>query len=192
MVKRRKTKRLKKRKAQKGITFYLILAFLSSALLLGGTSLLLFFYYSRQLPDFASLKEPNLNAYSIVYSEEDEIVGKFLLENRIPIAYEKIPKTLIQAFLAAEDAEFFQHRGVDYKGIARAMLKNLIAGKDCPGGKYHHSAGDQDLLPHSQEKFPQKIERGRLCLCARTELHKRGDSLSLPESYLSWKRCLWH
>ncbi len=134
MVKRRKTKRPKKRKAQKGITFYLILAFLSSALLLGGASLLLFFYFSRQLPDFASLKEPNLNAYSIVYSEEDEIVGKFLLENRIPIAYEKIPKTLIQAFLAAEDAEFFQHRGVDYKGIARAMLKNLIAGRIVQGG----------------------------------------------------------
>jgi penicillin-binding protein 1A len=124
----------RKKRARKGFTFYIILAFLSSAFLLVLSGASLFFYFSRQLPDYASLKERDLNAYSIVYSEEDEVVGKFLLENRIPISYEKIPKPLIQAFLAAEDAEFFQHKGVDYKGIARAMIKNLIAGKIVQGG----------------------------------------------------------
>ncbi|OGP77231.1 MAG: hypothetical protein A2V86_00800 [Deltaproteobacteria bacterium RBG_16_49_23] len=124
----------RKRRAKKGFTFYIILAFLSSGFLLILSGALLFLYFSRQLPDYASLKGRDLNAYSIVYSEEDEVVGKFLLENRIPISYEKIPKPLIQAFLAAEDAEFFQHKGVDYKGIVRAMLKNLIAGKIVQGG----------------------------------------------------------
>ena len=132
--KRGRSKHLRKKKTKKGITFYVILAFLSSALLLLISGAFLFFYFSHQLPDFASLKERNLNAYSIVYSEEDEVVGKFLLDNRIPIAYEKIPKLVIQAFLAAEDAEFFQHRGVDYKGIARALIKNLIAGRIVQGG----------------------------------------------------------
>jgi penicillin-binding protein 1A len=80
------------------------------------------------------LKERNLNAYSIVYSEEDEVVGKFLMDNRIPIPYEKIPKQLANAFLAAEDAEFFQHKGIDYKGIIRAMFKNLLAGRIVQGG----------------------------------------------------------
>jgi penicillin-binding protein 1A len=75
-----------------------------------------------------------LNAYSIVYSEEDEVVGKFLMDNRIPIAYERIPKMLIQAFLAAEDAEFFEHKGVDYKGILRALFRNLVAGRIVQGG----------------------------------------------------------
>jgi penicillin-binding protein 1A len=75
-----------------------------------------------------------LNAYSIVYSEEDEVAGKFLMDNRIPIPYERIPKMLIQAFLAAEDAEFFGHKGVDYKGILRAMFRNLIAGRIVQGG----------------------------------------------------------
>lgn len=116
------------------MAFYLILAFLSSAILLLFSGGILFFYFSRQLPDFSALRERERNAYSIVYSEEDEVVGKFLLENRIPIPYEKIPKPLIQAFLAAEDAEFFEHRGIDYKGIARAMLKNLLAGKIVQGG----------------------------------------------------------
>ena len=49
----------------------------------------------------------------LVYSEEDEVVGKFLMDNRIPVPYEKMPQTLVDAFVAAEDAEFFQHKGID-------------------------------------------------------------------------------
>ena len=129
-----KPKNRYKKKKQRGLTSYIIYAFILSFffVLLSGISL--FLYYSRQLPDFTSLKERNLNAYSIVYSEDDEVVGKFLLENRIPIPYERIPKPLVQAFIAAEDADFFQHKGVDYKGIARAMFKNLLAGKIVQGG----------------------------------------------------------
>jgi len=73
------------------LTFYVIYAFILSALLLILCGALLFFYYSHRLPDFTPLKERNLNAYSIVYSEEDEVVGKFLVDNRIPIPYERIP-----------------------------------------------------------------------------------------------------
>ena len=62
------------------------------------------------------------------------MVGKFLMENRIPIPYERIPKPLVHAFIAAEDAEFFQHKGIDYKGIARAIFKNLVAGRIVQGG----------------------------------------------------------
>ena len=52
-----------------------------SCLILSATAL--FLYYSYHLPDYQPLKEQSLNASSIVYSEEDEVVGKFLLENRI-------------------------------------------------------------------------------------------------------------
>ncbi len=114
--------------------FYVVYAptlFVLLLLIFGG---LLFFYHSHRLPDFAPLKERNLNAYSIIYSEEDEVIGKFLMDNRIPIPYERIPKQLVSAFIAAEDADFFQHKGVDYKGILRAMFKNLLAGRIVQGG----------------------------------------------------------
>ena len=62
------------------------------------------------------------------------MVGKFLMDNRIPLPYERIPKTLVHAFIAAEDADFFQHKGIDYKGITRAMFKNLMAGRIVQGG----------------------------------------------------------
>jgi penicillin-binding protein 1A len=129
----RETSRPKKRR-KPSLALYLIYAFILSLVLFILSGAALFLYYSRQLPDYQPLKELNLNASSIVYSEEDGVVGKFLLENRIPISYERVPKFMIQAFVAAEDAEFFQHKGVDYKGIVRALLKNLIAGRIVQGG----------------------------------------------------------
>ncbi len=123
-----------KQKKKRGFALSLIYAFILSSILFVLSGVALFLYYSKHLPDYQPLKERNLNASTIVYSEEDEVVGKFLLENRIPISYERTPKLLIHAFVAAEDAEFFQHRGIDYKGIARALLKNLMAGRIVQGG----------------------------------------------------------
>ena len=123
-----------KNREKKGLAFYVIYTFILSTLLFLISGALLFFYYSHHLPDFTPLKERRLNAYSIVYSEEDEVVGKFLMDNRIPVSYEQIPKQLVKAFIAAEDAEFFQHKGVDYKGILRAMFKNLLARRIVQGG----------------------------------------------------------
>ena len=123
-----------KNREKKGVAFYVIYTFILSTLLFLISGALLFFYYSHHLPDFTPLKERRLNAYSIVYSEEDEVVGKFLMDNRIPVSYEQIPKQLVKAFIAAEDAEFFQHKGVDYKGILRAMFKNLLARRIVQGG----------------------------------------------------------
>jgi len=127
--KNRRTKR-----KRKGWSLYPIYAFIVSFSLLLLSGILLFLYYSRNLPDFKPLKERQHNAYSIVYSEEDEVVGKFLMENRIPLPYQRFPKTLVHAFIAAEDADFFQHKGIDYKGIIRAMFRNLMAGRIVQGG----------------------------------------------------------
>jgi penicillin-binding protein 1A len=131
---KRVSKKRSKKRRRRGWTLYIIYAFILSILIPLLSGVLLFLYYSNHLPDFEPLKERNLNAYSIVYSEEDEVVGKFLMENRIPVPYQRIPKPLVQAFIAAEDADFFQHKGIDYKGIARAMFKNLMAGRIVQGG----------------------------------------------------------
>lgn len=93
-----------------------------------------FLHYLRALPDFGPLKAHQVHVHSTVYSDNDELIAEFLMDNRIPVAYENIPKQLIQAFLAAEDAEFFRHSGVNSKSILRATLKNLVAGRIVQGG----------------------------------------------------------
>ncbi len=125
---------LARKRGKKGWTYYLLYTFILSALLFLLCGGFLFFYYSHQLPDFKPLKDRQFNAFSTVYSEEDEVVGKFLMDNRIPVPYERLPKTLVEAFIAAEDAEFFKHKGIDFKGITRAMIKNLMAGRIVQGG----------------------------------------------------------
>jgi penicillin-binding protein 1A len=125
---------LSNKRSSGGVTYYIISAFILSALLFLLCGTFLFIFYSYQLPDYKPLKDRPLNAYSTVYSEDDEEIGKFLMENRIPIPYERIPKPLVNAFIAAEDADFFKHKGIDIKGITRAMVKNLMAGRIVQGG----------------------------------------------------------
>src|SRR5512136_736705 len=79
---------------KRGLIFYVILAFVLSLILVPVSGVFLFLYFSSHLPDFKPLKEKHPNAYSIVYSDDDAIVAKFLMENRIPVPYEKIPKSL--------------------------------------------------------------------------------------------------
>ena len=71
-------------RTKRSFPLYLIYAFILSFILFILSGEALFLYYSYHLPDYQPLKEQNLNASSIVYSEEDEVVGKFLLENRMP------------------------------------------------------------------------------------------------------------
>ena len=134
MKRERHPSRKQTKRKKRSLALYLIYAFILSLVLFILSGAALFLYFSKNLPDYQPLKERNSNASSIVYSEEDEVVGKFLLENRIPIPYERIPKLFIHAFVAAEDAEFFQHKGIDYKGIVRALFRNLTAGRIVQGG----------------------------------------------------------
>ena len=70
---------LARKRGKKGWTYYLFIPFILSTLLVLLCGAFLFFYYSHQLPDFEPLKDRKFNAYSTVYSEEDEVVGKFLM-----------------------------------------------------------------------------------------------------------------
>ena len=66
---------------------------------------------------------------SRIYDRHGEEIGQIKIENRRPVPLDQIPYHLIQALTAAEDSRFFEHSGVDYIGIGRAMLRNIRAGK---------------------------------------------------------------
>ena len=95
-----------------------------------------YFWYiwSSNLPYIGSLKEYRPSLITEVFSEDGEAIGRFWEEKRIVVALEDVPPHLIQAFVAAEDARFFEHEGVDFLGIIRAFFKNLAAGKIEQGG----------------------------------------------------------
>lgn len=92
------------------------------------------YYIFRELPNITELRQYKPNLISRVYSEEGELIGEYYIERRIAIPIDKVPPLLIKAFLAAEDARFFEHHGMDIRGIIRATIKNILAGSYVQGG----------------------------------------------------------
>tara|TARA_A100001011_G_scaffold394109_2_gene485685 strand:- start:404 stop:2764 length:2361 start_codon:yes stop_codon:yes gene_type:complete len=82
-------------------------------------------YFSIGLPDYKKLSNYQPPISSRVYSEDNKLIAEYALEKRLFIPYESIPDKVINAFLSAEDKNFFSHPGIDAKGILRAVIKNI-------------------------------------------------------------------
>lgn len=71
---------------------------------------------------------------SLVYSQEGVMIGKYFAQNRTNIKYHDFPEHLVNALIATEDARFFEHSGIDYRGLMRVFLKSLLLGNERSGG----------------------------------------------------------
>ena len=95
----------------------------------------------RQLPSIDALKDYKPRMAMQIYSADGEMIGEFGEERRKPVNINEVPDHLKKALLAIEDARFYEHDGVDYYGLARAVVNNLIPG----GGKQGASTITQQL-----------------------------------------------
>mgnify|MGYP003694986061 FL=1 len=84
-----------------------------------------FWYFSIGLPDYKKLSNYQPPISSRVYSKDGSLIAEYALEKRLFIPFDSVPKKVINSFLSAEDKNFFNHPGIDVKGILRAVLKNL-------------------------------------------------------------------
>ena len=82
-------------------------------------------YFSVGLPDYKKLSNYQPPISSRVYSGNNKLIAEYALEKRLFIPYDSIPDKVINAFLSAEDKNFFSHPGIDAKGIFRAIIKNI-------------------------------------------------------------------
>lgn len=107
------------------------IAFAAWSALVGSTAAIvitlgLYYRYSKGLPDIPSVDEYRPPIVTEVYTDDAVLAGEFYNERRKVVPYEQIPKRLVQAFIASEDASFFDHMGIDFFGTARAAFKTLI------------------------------------------------------------------
>ena len=84
------------------------------------------FHLQKDLPEVAVLKNVHFQIPLRIYSQDQKLVAEFGEKKRTPVAYQDVPPALIQAFLAAEDSRFFQHHGIDFKSILRAVKQMLL------------------------------------------------------------------
>ena len=82
-------------------------------------------YFSIGLPDYKKLSNYQPPISSRVYSDDGKLIAEYALQKRLFVPYESIPKVVINSFLSAEDKNFFNHPGVDAKGIIRALINNI-------------------------------------------------------------------
>ena len=82
-------------------------------------------YFSIGLPDYKKLSNYQPPISTRVYSEDGKLIAEYALQKRLFVPYESIPEVVINSFLSAEDKNFFNHPGVDAKGIIRAVLNNI-------------------------------------------------------------------
>ncbi len=82
-------------------------------------------YYSQDLPDYEQLKNYEPPIVTRLYAGDGRLLAEFAQEKRIFVPIEFIPERVKNAFIAAEDQNFYTHSGVDMKAVARAMVKNV-------------------------------------------------------------------
>jgi penicillin-binding protein 1A len=128
---------------------------------LAGSSLV-YYLLLKELPSIAALKDYRPSITTRVYADNNELIDEFFLEDRKVIKYEDIPKMAIQAFVAAEDARFFQHRGFDMQSMSRAFFKNLEAGKIVQGGSTITQQVAKALYLSPERSYMRKIKEALL------------------------------
>ncbi|MBP1742651.1 MAG: penicillin-binding protein, family, partial [Deltaproteobacteria bacterium] len=157
------------KKIMKPAVALFILAFVLTA----GAGATFWVVWSSNLPYIGSLREYHPPVISEVYSEEGEVIGRFWEEKRIVVALDRLPKHLIQAFIAAEDARFYEHEGVDVLSILRALINNALAGRIEQGGStITQQVAKSLLLKDTGKTYRRKVREATLSLQIEKEFSK--------------------
>ncbi len=130
------------------------------------------------LPSTASLQDAQFSVPLRVYSKEGSLMSEFGEKRRDPVNYEEVPPVLVNAFLASEDDRFFEHPGVDWQGLARAVALLIQTGEKTQGGSTITMQVARNFFLSSEKTYIRKINEILLALKIERELSKE-DILEL-------------
>ena len=122
----------------------------------------LYFWAVRDLPGFTHIADYRPSLTTTVLARDGSVIGYFYRENRFLISLDQMPKMLPKAFLAAEDAEFYEHEGVNPVAIFRAFLINLQSGTKRQGGSTITQQVIKRLLLTPERSYERKIKEAIL------------------------------
>jgi penicillin-binding protein 1A len=161
---------------------------LSVSLLSAFSILAVLWAFSNNLPDYKFLKNYKPSVSSKVYSGEGELVNDFSSEKRIFVPYKSISEKVINAFLSAEDKNFYSHPGVDAKGVLRAIINNisnLVASRRLEGASTITQQVAKNFLLTNEVSLNRKIKEAILAFRIERALSKeRILELYLNQIYL--------
>jgi penicillin-binding protein 1A len=161
----------RKKSGKKGLTILLVtLATLLFLFILGCAGYIIYLHAS--LPKVDRLADYKPPIVTQVFGDDGTLVGEFYLERRMVVSMDKMPKKLIQAFVAAEDSNFFQHKGLDYLGIFRAAIKNVLTLSKKEGASTITQQVARSMLLTPEKKFSRKFKEAILAKRMEERLSK--------------------
>lgn len=117
------------------------------------------------LPSFEELENPDNSLAAEVYSEDNVLLGKFYIQNRTWTDYENISPYVVDALIATEDIRFYRHSGIDFRGLARVLVKTIILGQNTGGGSTISQQLAKNLfLPRDLSNDPAIVRSARLAV----------------------------
>lgn len=117
------------------------------------------------MPTFEDLENPKSNLASEIISEDGNTIGRFFVENRSQIDFDELSPNLVNALVSTEDERFYDHAGIDFRGLLRVLVKSAILRQDAGGGStitqqmakllFH---ADKNRAQSKWERYTQKIK----------------------------------
>ena len=161
---------------KKIIVFSVLLAGMAAGGLIGA-----FFAFTRDLPQIRTLEAFRPQAVTRIYSADKQLLAELYLEKRDPVPLDSIPSYIIAALIATEDRKFYTHSGLDLKGIARALIKDIIAGEFVEGASTITQQLAKTLFLTSRKTMVRKIKEAILAF----QLERRYTKDEILELYLN-------
>ena len=134
------------------------------ALLSIGVIIIAYLYVSPNLPPVSVIKHIQVQAPLRVYSADNKLISTFGDKRRIPIDLDNVPHTMINAFLAAEDDQFYDHPGIDIAGLVRATISLIQTGERRQGGSTITMQLARNFFLTKHRTFERKIKEIFLAL----------------------------
>ncbi len=151
---------------------WLLGAFLTAAILCVVAVGAAYLIISPKLPGVESLRDVQLQVPLRVFSRDGKLIGLFGEMRRIPVTLGELPDDLKNAFIAGEDARFYEHPGVDYQGISRAAITLLTTGEKTVGGSTITQQLARNFFLTSEKTYTRKIKEILLAFKIEDELSK--------------------
>jgi len=129
-------------------------------------------YLEPELPDAAELRELAMQLPLTVYTRDGKLIAQIGEQRRIPVTREQVPQVVVDAFLASEDDRFFDHPGVDWQGLVRALATNVSAGGVREGGGTITMQLARNTVLTSERTLRRKLKEVFLALRIEREFTK--------------------
>ena len=130
-------------------------------------------YLRPALPDVTAIRDIRLQVPLRVYSRDGKLIAQFGEQRRIPLAFDAIPTQMVNAVLAAEDDRFFEHSGIDYPGLIRAIARHLASGDRGEGGGTITMQLTRGIFLSPEKTYRRKLQEIFLALRIEQELTKQ-------------------